>query len=70
MFHLQAACLVLGRKPFSYGQEGKFPGEKHKVKHKVCVMISQVQRTDTFFFFFGLEGSCCKALEVNIGCSW
>ena len=48
MFHLQAARLVLGRKPFSYGQEGKFPGEKHEVRHKVCAMMSQVQRTDSF----------------------
>ena len=51
MFHLQAACLVLGLKPFSYGQEGKFPDEKHKLRHKVCAVISQVQRTDTYYYY-------------------
>ena len=52
MFHLQAACLVLGLKPFSYGQEGKFPDEKHKLRPKVCAVISQVQRTDTYYYYF------------------
>ena len=52
MFHLQAACLVLGLKAVSYGQEGKFSGEKHKVRHSLCNDFLSPENRHFFFFLY------------------